>query len=132
MPYLLDTNACIAYINQNSPMFSKQLLAQAPDDIFICDVVKYELYYGAYKSTRVTENLEIVNALSDEFVSLPFEDDAARVCGIIRVDLQSKGVPIGAYDLQIAATAIANDLTLITHNTKEFSRVPGLKISDWI
>lgn len=95
MPYLLDTNTCIAYINQSSPAVSKHLLAQAPNDIFICDVVKYELYYGAYKSTRIAENIEILNALFEEFVSLPFDSDAAKVCGMIRVDLQAKGTPIG-------------------------------------
>ncbi len=132
MPYLLDTNTFIVYANQSNSEVSKQLFAQPPNEVFICDIVKYELYYGAYKSTRTTENLEIADALFEEFVSLPFDGDAARVCGMIRADLQAKGTPIGVYDIQIAAIAIINDLTLVTNNTKEFKRVVGLKITDWL
>lgn len=101
-------------------------------NLFNCRSNKYELYYGAYKSARTAQNLEILSTLFDEFVSLPFDSSAAKACGMIRADLQAKGAPIGAYDLQIAAIAIANQLTLVTHNTKEFKRVPGLKIVDWL
>jgi tRNA(fMet)-specific endonuclease VapC len=62
---------------------------------------------------------------------LPFEDRAAKVYGQIRADLETKGTPIGPNDLMIAAIALANDLTLVTHNTAEFSRVPALKFVDW-
>ena len=132
MPYLLDTNTCIAYINQSSPNVSKQLFAQASGDVFICDIVKYELYYGAYKSARTSRNLETLSALFEEFASFPFDSNAARICGATRADLKSKGNPIGVYDLQIAAIAISNGLTLVTHNTKEFQRVPGLTLVDWL
>ena len=66
-----------------------------------------------------------------QFVSLPFDDAAASVYAIIRAHLESAGTPIGPYDLQIAAIALANGLTLVTHNTREFSRVPGLLLEDW-
>jgi tRNA(fMet)-specific endonuclease VapC len=65
------------------------------------------------------------------FVSLPFGDEAAIVCGQIRARLASAGTPIGAYDLQIAAIALANNLTLVTHNTREFGRIEGLQVEDW-
>ena len=66
-----------------------------------------------------------------QFVSLPFDDDAAEVYAIIRARLEAQGTPIGPYDLQIAAIALANNLILVTHNTREFSRVPGLLLEDW-
>ena len=67
----------------------------------------------------------------DLFVSLPFEDRAAIEAGRLRAELDSAGLPIGRYDLQIAAIAIVHDLTLVTHNTREFGRVAGLRVEDW-
>lgn len=132
MAYLLDTNTCIAYLNKSSQKIYENLIAQSPEDVFICNIVKYELYYGAYKSDRTDKNLENLKVLFGEFVNLPFDSEAAKVCGMIRADLQAKSTPIGAYDFQIAAIAIANILTLVTHNTQEFKRVPGVKITDWL
>lgn len=132
MAYLLDTNTCIAYLNKSSLRVYEKMTAQLPEDIFICDVVQYELYYGAYKSDRTDKNLEKLKVLFGEFVSLPFDSKAAELCGKIRADLQARGAPIGAHDFQIAAIAIANNLTLVTHNTKEFRRVTGLKIINWL
>ncbi len=67
----------------------------------------------------------------ERFFSLPFGDEAAIVCGQIRARLASSGTPIGAYDLQIAAISLVSNLTLVTHNTREFGRVEGLQIEDW-
>ncbi|WP_348918732.1 type II toxin-antitoxin system VapC family toxin [Adonisia turfae] len=131
MLYLLDTNTCIAYLNRSSQLVYENLFAQSPDDVCICDVVKFELYYGAYRSKRKTKNLANLRILFTEFASLPFDGKAAAICGAVRADLQDKGTPIGAYDLQIAAIALANELTLVTHNTREFVRVPNLKLVDW-
>lgn len=89
------------------------------------------MYYGAYKSSRQQENLALLKNLSACFSSLAFDGMSAQVFGQIRADLQSKGTPIGPYDLQIAAIALANDLTLVTHNTREFSRIEGLRLEDW-
>ena len=132
MPYLLDTNTCIAYLNQSSQSVYDNLVAQPLEEVFICDAVKYELYYGAYKSTRTAANLKKSKTVFRTFVSLPFDGEAAEVCGKIRASLQAKGTPIGPYDLQIAAIALANNLTLVTHNTREFQRVSGLLLADWL
>jgi tRNA(fMet)-specific endonuclease VapC len=131
MIYLLDTNTCIGYINRRNPSIYQHFLAVSPDDVCICDVVKLELYYGAYKGSRTTENLQILNNFFADLTSLPFEAKAAQICGQIRAKLQAKGTPIGAYNLQIAAIALANNLTLITHNTREFERVENLRFEDW-
>lgn len=131
MIYLLDTNTCIGYINRRSPAIYQHFLSVSPDDVCICDVVKFELYYGAYKGSRTVENLQILDNFFADLTSLPFDVKAARICGQIRAKLQAKGTPIGAYDLQIAAIALANNLTLITHNTREFERVENLALEDW-
>ncbi len=131
MIYLLDTNTCIGYISRRSlPIFSR-LTSLSREDIALCDVVKLELYYGAYKSERIERNLEVLREFFSEFVSLPFDGHAAAICGQIRAQLAALGTPIGAYDLQIAAIALANNLILVTHNTREFSRVEGLRLADW-
>ena len=131
MIYLLDTNTCIGYINRRNPSIYQHFLAVSPDDVCICDVVKFELYYGAYKGSRTTENLQILDKFFADLTSLSFEAKAAQICGQIRAKLQAKGTPIGAYDLQIAAIALANNLTLITHNTREFERIENLALEDW-
>ncbi|MEM6502013.1 MAG: type II toxin-antitoxin system VapC family toxin [Cyanobacteria bacterium P01_C01_bin.89] len=104
MGYLLDTNACIAYLNQVNQVFIAKLRSHSPDEIVLCDIVKLELYYGAYNSRRSAENLETLRYFFDEFQSLPFDGDAAQVCGYWRRELKQRGQPIGAYDLQIAAS----------------------------
>ena len=131
MSYLLDTNTCIRYLNRSSLSIYNPLNSLSPGEIFLCDIVKFELYYGAYRSSRQQENLETISVFFREFVSLPFDGQAAAICGYIRSQLAFRGTPIGAYDMQIAAIALANDLTLVTHNVAEFSRVESLNIEDW-
>ena len=94
-------------------------------------MVKSELFYGAMKSRKREENLNKQRQFFSRFVSLPFDDKSAEIYGVIRADLERKGTPIGGYDLQIAAIAIANNLTLVTHNIREFGRIEGLLYEDW-
>ena len=81
MIYLLDTNTCIAYINGRSIAIRERLDSLSPDDVAICDVVKYELYYGAYKSAKQRANLESLSEFWEDLVSLPFDGQAADICG---------------------------------------------------
>ncbi|MCY7367064.1 MAG: PIN domain-containing protein [Chamaesiphon sp.] len=97
----------------------------------MCSVVKSELYYGSMKSASPEKNLAIQQTFLTHIISIPFDDSAATIFGSIRAQLEKKGTPIGAYDLQIAAIALANDLTLVTHNTREFSRIDNLRLEDW-
>ncbi|MEM6452221.1 MAG: type II toxin-antitoxin system VapC family toxin [Cyanobacteria bacterium P01_D01_bin.105] len=131
MRYLLDTNTCIAYLNRSNQSIYNNLLAHSPEEVCICDVVKYELYFGAYKSSRTENNLKKLTAFFAEMSSLPFDGKSAELCGKIRAELQAQGTPIGAYDLQIAAITLSHGLTLVTHNTKEFERIGGLSLADW-
>lgn len=129
--YLLDTNACIQYLVRRGSPIAARMATVPRREIVLCDVVKAELYYGAYKSSRRSGNLELFEEFFGEFRSLPFDGKSAEIYGEIRADLERRGTPIGPYDLQIAAIALAHNLTLVTHNTREFSRVEGLLLVDW-
>jgi len=129
--FLLDTNACIHLLNGTSPALASRLQSYHPSELRLCSVVKAELLYGARKSRRVAENLEALRRFFEPFVSLPFDDRCSEQYGAIRAQLEALGTPIGPNDLIIAATARAHDLTLITHNVEEFSRVVGLPVQDW-
>jgi tRNA(fMet)-specific endonuclease VapC len=131
MTYLLDTNTCIKYLNGKSENVRQRLEASQPQDIVLCSVVKAELFYGAMKSANHQKNLAKLQPFVSRFVSFPFDDEAAEVYGRIRADLEKLGTPIGPNDLLIAAIGLTNDVTVVTHNTREFSRVTGLKLEDW-
>lgn len=132
MTFLLDTNICIAFINGQNDNLRRRFTEQRPSDIALCAIVKAELLFGAHNSARTERNLERVETFCRPFVSLPFDDQAAGAYGIIRADLQRRGLPIGPNDLMIAAIAAANNLTLVTHNTREFGRVENLRCDDWM
>jgi tRNA(fMet)-specific endonuclease VapC len=131
MIYLLDTNTCIVYLNGQNLLLKRKLEGHLDRDMAVCSVVKSELFYGSSKSQNSAKNLAKQKGFLNRFTSLPFDDRAAEIYGNIRADLERKGTPIGVYDLQIAAIALANSLILVTHNTREFSRVQGLVFEDW-
>ena len=130
MTYLLDTNVCIKYLNGRSEQIRQNLESNNPRDIVLCSVVKAELFYGAMKSAKPERNLDRLSLFFNRFVSFPFDDKASEVYGQIRANLERLGTPIGPNDLLISAIALANNLTLVTHNTREFSRIEKLKIED--
>jgi tRNA(fMet)-specific endonuclease VapC len=129
--YLLDTNVCIGFLRGNSPLLASRLASVPQADKYLCPVVQAEPYFGAYKSAQPQASLTILKAFVANFPVLPFDEIAAETYGTIRADLARKGNLIGPYDLQIAAIALAHGAMLVTHNTKEFSRVVGLQLEDW-
>jgi tRNA(fMet)-specific endonuclease VapC len=129
MRYLLDANAVIALLNDTTSPIARRIRRFTPGDFGVSAVVIHELYYGAFKSQRVGMNVARVDAL--QFPVLELDQADARQAGEIRAHLASKGTPIGPYDVLIAGQAKARNLTLVTHNTTEFRRVPGLKVEDW-
>lgn len=131
MIYLLDTNTCIQYLTGRNSSVIEHFQTIQRQNICLSDVVKAELYYGAFKSSRKEHNLKLYEAFFTQYISLPFDGQTAIIYGEIRAYLEAKGTPIGAYDLQIAATALAYDLILVTHNLKEFKRIQNLKTEDW-
>ena len=128
MKFLLDTNAVIALLKGN-PAFHGRLRQHDPQDLGLSVVVAYELYFGAFRSRRQEANLARVDALRFEIIDFTAND--ARAAGLVRAELAAAGIPIGPYDTLIAAQALSRDLVLVTHNSREFSRIGRLKIEDW-
>lgn len=131
MIYLLDTNVCIHHLKFPGLVVTRRLEAFRPVDIAVCSITKAELFYGAMRSNNPTQAFRNQQEFLSQFVSLPFDDEAGLIHGRIRAQLAALGTPIGSYDLMIAAIALANNLILVTHNTREFERVEGLAIEDW-
>ncbi len=129
MIYLLDTNVCVRFLNGRAPNVRLRMMSESPTDIAVCSVVKAELWHGALKSQNPTRTRARQDQFLANFVSLPFDDVAAQELARIRFQLASQ--PIGPLDALIAAIALANNLTLVTHNTREFGRIKGLKLNDW-
>ena len=130
MKYLLDTNVCIKYLNEDL-IIRRKLENTYLEDIAVCSVVKLELFYGAMRSDNPDQVWEKVKGFLEVFISLSLDDISALNAGKIRAQLANLGTPIGYNDLLIASIALSHDLILVTHNTKEFARVEGLKIEDW-
>ncbi|MBI2929191.1 MAG: type II toxin-antitoxin system VapC family toxin [Verrucomicrobia bacterium] len=131
MPYLLDTNACVGYLRGRSVTIRDRMMALPAEEVVLCSVVKAELYYGARKSERPVQNLAVLAVFFERFTSLPFDDPAAEAYGRIRAELEAAGTPIGPNDLLIAAIALSRQVTVVTRNSSEFSRVPGLQCENW-
>jgi len=129
MRCLLDANAVIAMLRDSVSRLARRVRQENPGDVAISAIVAHELFYGAFKSQRADHNVALVDALM--FPVVEFDREDARHAGEIRAFLAAGGVGIGPYDVLIAGQAIARDMILITHNTREFGRVPGLQIEDW-
>ncbi len=131
MKYLLDTNACIRYINGRSAQIRLKLPTVQRSEIAVSSITKAEMFYGSAKS----QTPELSRRKQLEFLttvqSIAFDDAAAEEYGRVRADLERRGMPISSNDLLIAATALAYKLILVTHNTAEFSRIAGLSLEDW-
>jgi tRNA(fMet)-specific endonuclease VapC len=130
---LLDTNTCVEYLRHGTASKVEARLRLAPPgSVVLCWVVVAELLYGAWRSSNPPTTRTKVLAFTSQFKSLPFDDVAAEAYGQLRAHLAAGGQLIGPYDLQIASIGLASGLIVVTHNTKEFSRVPGLVIEDWL
>jgi tRNA(fMet)-specific endonuclease VapC len=134
LTYLMDTNAVIALL-RNKPARVRERLRRAVSEdasIIVSSVVLFELWYGVARSGRREENTERLRAfLAGDLDLLPFDDQDAPIAGDLRASLEASGTVIGPYDLLIAAQALRTGATLITANTSEFARVPGLVWEDW-
>ena len=134
MDYLLDTNACIALINgEPDPVRERLQRATAGGArILVSSVAVFELWYGVAKSARQEFNRRRLETfLSGPVTVLVFDEADAEIAGTIRATLEARGKPIGAYDLLMAGQAVRHDLTLVTANVSEFSRIKGLGWQDW-
>ena len=130
--YLLDTNICIYFMKNQYPDLTRRLLSHDPSELMLSSVTVFELEYGTAKSHWGEQTHQKMRLFLAPFTILPFDADDAFSAGRIRGMLAQRGTPIGPYDVMIAGQGLAKNLTVITHNTKEFSRVPGLQLEDWI
>ena len=129
MIWLLDTNVLIHAVRGRPPGVRAHLQQQSPDDVAVSSITIAELWYGAEKSSSPARRREAWKAVIEPFQVLAFDRAAAEHHARIRHHLRHR--PIGERDLLIAAIALAHDLTLVTHNAAEFSRVPRLRVEDW-
>lgn len=130
--YLLDTNICIYAMKNKYPALTDKLFQTEPSKIFVSSVTVGELEYGASKSKWGDRSRQVMNLFLSAYTVLSFDEEDARVFGNIRAGLERQGMPIGPYDLQIAAHALSRGFTVVTHNVGEFSRVPGIELEDWV
>jgi tRNA(fMet)-specific endonuclease VapC len=134
LSHLLDTNAFVDHLRRGPKSnVTVRLLAAPMGSVYLCTIVLGELIYGAVRSGPAHEpaNRALIAALRAQFLSLSFDEAAAEEYGKLRAFLAGAGQLIGPNDMMIASIALANGLTLVTQNTSEFSRVPGLALENW-
>lgn len=130
--YLLDTNICIFLIKNKNPFLIERILKCKKEELFLSSITVAELEYGVSKSQYREKNRQALLDFCADFTNIiDFTTEDTEVYGMIRAYLEKKGIPIGPFDTQIAAQGLSRNLTVITNNTGEFSRVPGLKVEDW-
>lgn len=128
---LLDTNICIYIINAKPPAVLERFQQYRLGDIGICSVVAAELAFGVAKSGSL-RNRQALEMFLAPLMILPFDEAAIWAYGDLRAELERKGTPIGSLDTMIAAHALSQHATLVTNNTREFSKVPGLSLDNWV
>lgn len=131
MRYLLDTNIISAWARRSHPALLSRMLAVVPSDFAISVLVEHELRYGFARNPLV-KSWPIIESLLALIPSLPLTRPIANRAANLRSDLAAAGTPIGPYDLLIATTALEHGATLVTNSTREFARVPGLGVEDWL
>lgn len=132
MKLMLDTNICIYLIKHHPLSVLERFLSHPVGDIGISSITVAELDYGASKSRHTTKNRIALDQFISPLAVAAFDREAASVYGRLRAALEQKGTPIGAMDLLIAAHALSLGVRLITNNAREFRRVPGLRVENWV
>ncbi len=131
LKYMLDTNTVI-YTIKNRPLQVREAFKQHENQMCISAVTLGELIYGAERSSQPERNLVDIEGLVAHLEVAPFEEHASEHFGQLRAELYRIGQPIGPYDMMIAGHARAMGLILVTNNMKEFERVPGLRVENWV
>ena len=132
MRYMLDTNICIYAIKNNPKEVIERLKEHEPGEICISSVTYAELIHGVEKSKAVNKNRIALILLLADIEILPFDANAAESYGEIRAELERKGTPIEPLDMMIAGHAKSLNYTVVTNNTKEFERINGLRLANWV
>ena len=132
MKWMLDTNTCIAMVRRAPESILKKLRGKSIGQVGLSSVVLSELAYGAARNARPPQNFAALHEFLMALEVAPYDFAAAMQYGSVRSSLEHKGRPIGPLDTLIAAHALALDAILVTHNTREFERVKGLRVEDWL
>ncbi len=132
MKYMLDTNICIFLIKNKPESVIQKFIQNKPEDICISSITYAELMHGVENSKAKEKNQIALAMFLSEIQIVPFDIQAAQSYGVVKADLQKRGLPIGPMDTLIAAHANALGLVLVTNNVREFSRVKGLVVEDWV
>ena len=127
---MLDTDTCIGAMRRQEEVLWR-MATLSPLDCAISAITNYELVTGVEKTARPEQEREKVHLFLSMLTVLPFDEFAAECAAKIRADLEKRGSPIGPYVVLIAGHAVANQLGIVTHNTREFFKVPGLQVEDW-
>ncbi len=130
--YLLDTNICIYLIKKCPPEVFKRFQQIQLKQLHISTVTVYELHYGIQKNNSHQRNLTALENFIAPLTVVDFNLEAAKKAACVRDTLQKQGTPIGSYDIQIAAIALSLDMILLSNNTREFERIKGLKLENWV
>jgi tRNA(fMet)-specific endonuclease VapC len=128
--FLIDTDTIIYNLKGNDAV-TKNLQRHFEDPIKVSVITLMELYFGAYKSEKVAVNLAKVRTLENSFEVIAADKGSAEIYGMLKASLEKSGTQLDDFDLIIAACAMAHNLTLVTNNIKHFSRVEGLKLTNW-
>ena len=128
--YLLDTDTII-YSLKGHPAVRKNLMLHTDDPMSLSIITLLELYYGAYKSQKVTSNLAKIRILENSFDIISLGTESAATFGLLKADLEKIGNPLDDFDIMIAACAMTYNLTLVTNNYRHFQRIDGLKLANW-
>ena len=128
---LLDTNICIYIINAKPPAVLARFRQYRMGDIGLCSVVAAELAFGVAKSESA-RNRQALQMFLAPLTIMPFDAAAVWIYGDLRADLERRGTPIGSLDTMIAAHALSQQALLVTNNTREFAKVPGLQLDNWV
>ncbi len=131
MKYLLDTDIAIYYLKGN-PQVAEKIKNAGAASLSISTITLSELYYGAYKSARIQENIEKLKVLRKEIAVLQCSEEIAEGFGKIKSNLEKRGTPVEDFDILIAATATKHDLVLVTNNGRHFEGISDLKLENWL
>lgn len=131
MKYLLDTNICIYAMKGSFPSLNQKLLSVHPDNIVVSSITLGELEYGAAKSHWGEKTRHSMYSFLANYDIIPFTDKDAVIFGLFKANVEAIGLPVGVCDVMIAAQAMSRKYTVVTHNTREFSRFEQLDLEDW-
>lgn len=132
MRYLLDTNICIYLIKKRPPEVLEQFRCHSPQEVAICTVTLYELEYGVQKSQFRQRSQDALAKFLLPLNILDMDGPSATEAALVRAELEKKGMVIGPYDILIAGVARSRGMTLVTNNIREFKRIDGLNLENWV